>query len=140
MVTVIDADGLLLGRMASLVAQRALAGEEIALVNVEKAIVSGSRAHVLANYTHKRERGSREGGPFFPRRPDHIVKRTIRGMLPYKRERGMAAFKRIKTYVGVPMELVGIETETLEGAHIDRLSSPKYITIGTISTNLGAKY
>ncbi|MCK9308111.1 MAG: 50S ribosomal protein L13 [Methanomicrobiales archaeon HGW-Methanomicrobiales-2] len=140
MVTVIDADGLLLGRMASLVAQRALAGEEIALVNVEKAIVSGSRAHVLANYTHKRERGSREGGPFFPRRPDHIVKRTIRGMLPYKRERGMAAFKRIKTYVGVPMELVGIETETLEVAHIDRLSSPKYITIGAISTNLGAKY
>jgi large subunit ribosomal protein L13 len=140
MVTVIDADGLLLGRMASLVAQRALAGEEIALVNVEKAIVSGSRAHVLANYTHKRERGSREGGPFFPRRPDHIVKRTIRGMLPYKRERGMAAFKRIKTYVGVPMELVGIETETLESAHIDRLSSPKYITIGAISTNLGAKY
>jgi large subunit ribosomal protein L13 len=61
-------------------------------------------------------------------------------MLPYKRERGMAAFKRIKTYVGVPMELVGIETETLEVAHIDRLSSPKYITIGAISTNLGAKY
>lgn len=140
MVTVIDADGLLLGRMASLVAQRALAGEEIAIVNVEKAIVSGSRAYVLANYTTKRERGSREGGPFFPRRPDHIVKRTIRGMLPYKRERGMAAFKRVKTYVGVPMELVGIETETLEVAHIDRLSSPKYITIGAISTNLGAKY
>jgi len=140
MVTVIDADGLLLGRMASIVAQRALAGEEIALVNVEKAIVSGNRAHVLENYHTKRERGSREGGPFFPRRPDHIVKRTIRGMLPYKRERGVAAFKRIKTYVGVPVELVGKETETLEVAHIDRLSRPRYITVGAISTNLGAKY
>ena len=126
--------------MASIVAQRALAGEEIALVNVEKAIVSGNRAHVLANYHTKRERGSREGGPFFPRRPDHIVKRTIRGMLPYKRERGVAAFKRIKTYVGVPTEFVGMETETLDMAHIDRLSSPRYITIGAISTNLGAKY
>jgi large subunit ribosomal protein L13 len=126
--------------MASIVAQRALAGEEIAIVNAEKAIVSGNRAHVLANYTTKRERGSREGGPFFPRRPDHIVKRTIRGMLPYKRERGIAAFKRIKTYVGVPVELAGMETETLESAHIDRLSSPRYITIGAISTNLGAKY
>ena len=140
MVTVIDADGLLLGRMASMIAQRALAGEEIAIVNVEKAIVSGSRAHVLANYTTKRERGSREGGPFFPRRPDHIVKRTIRGMLPYKRERGIAAFKRIKAYVGVPVEFSGVETETLEAAHIDRLSSPRYLTIGAISTNLGAKY
>lgn len=140
MVTVIDADGLLLGRMASIVAQRALAGEEIAIVNAEKAIVSGHRAQVLANYTTKRERGSREGGPFFPRRPDHIVKRTIRGMLPYKRERGITAFKRIKTYVGVPMEFVGMETETLEMAHIDRLGSTRYVTVGAISSNLGAKY
>ena len=140
MVTVIDADGLLLGRMASIVAQRALAGEEIAIVNVEKAIVSGSRAHVLANYTTKRDRGSREGGPFFPRRPDHIVKRTIRGMLPYRRERGIAAFKRIKTYVGVPAQFAGMETETLETAHIDRLGSTRYVTLGAISTNLGANY
>ena len=140
MVTVIDADGLLLGRMASVVAQRALAGEEIAIVNAEKAIVSGNRAQVLAAYDQKRKRGSREGGPFFPRRPDHIVKRTIRGMLPYKRERGVTAFKKIKVYVGIPYEFAGAETETLEQAHLDRLSSSRYITIGSISTSLGAKY
>lgn len=140
MVQVIDADGLLLGRMASIVAQRALAGEEIAIVNAEKAIVSGSKARVLANYTRKRERGSREGGPFFPRRPDQIVKRTIRGMLPYKRERGAAALKRIRVYVGVPAEFSGMDMETLEAAHINRLSRPTYVTVGAISTQLGAKY
>jgi len=140
MVQVIDADGLLLGRMASIVAQRALAGEEIAIVNAEKAIVSGSKAHVLANYTMKRERGSREGGPFFPRRPDQIVKRTIRGMLPYRRERGAAALRRVRVYVGIPAEFSGMDMETLEAAHINRLSSPRYVTIGTISTKLGAKY
>ena len=139
MVTVIDADGLLLGRMASVVAGRALAGEEIAIVNAEKAIVSGDRAHVLETYYKKRNRGSREGGPFYPRRPDHIVKRTIRGMLPYKRKRGIEAFKRIKVYVGVPAEFSGMERESLEAAHISRLSTPKYITVGAISTNLGAK-
>ncbi|CVK31961.1 MAG: 50S ribosomal protein L13 [Methanoculleus bourgensis] len=140
MVTVIDADGLLLGRMASVVAGRALAGEEIAIVNAEKAIVSGDRAYVLADYYRKRNRGSREGGPFYPRRPDHIIKRTIRGMLPYKRERGIAAFKRIKVYVGVPVEFSAMERESLEVAHIDRLSNPRYVTVGAISTNLGAKY
>lgn len=140
MVTVIDADGLLLGRMASVVAGRALAGEEIAIVNAEKAIVSGDRAYVLADYYRKRNRGSREGGPFYPRRPDHIIKRTIRGMLPYKRERGIAAFKRIKVYVGVPTEFSAMERESLEVAHIDRLSNPRYVTVGAISTNLGAKY
>lgn len=140
MVTVIDADGLLLGRMASVVARRALAGEEIAIVNAEKAVVSGGRAQVLAAYYEKRDRGSREGGPFYPRRPDHIIKRTIRGMLPYRRERGIAAFKRIKVYVGIPTELAGAENEALEAAHVNRLSSSRYVTVGAISTNLGAKY
>jgi large subunit ribosomal protein L13 len=140
MVTVIDADGLLLGRMASLVAKRALAGEEIAIVNAEKTVISGSRARVLAHYGQKRSRGSREGGPFFPRRPDHIVKRTIRGMLPYKRASGSDALKRVKVYVGVPAELTGAGAEVLEEAHVNRLNTPKMVTVGAVSTFLGAKY
>ncbi|MCE5297925.1 MAG: 50S ribosomal protein L13 [Methanoregulaceae archaeon] len=140
MVTVIDGDGLLLGRMASMVARRAMSGEEIAIVNAEKAIISGSRARVLANYGQKRSRGSREGGPFFPRRPDHIVKRTIRGMLPYKRTVGSDAFRRVRVYVGVPVEYVGSEREVLEEAHMNRLNTPKFVTVGAVSTFLGAKY
>ena len=140
MVTVINGEGLLLGRMASICAKRALAGETIAVVNAEKAVISGSRARVFANYDRKRSRGSREGGPFFPRRPDHLVKRTIRGMLPYKNARGAAAFKRIKIYVGVPVDLVGQEMEVLEEAHLDRLNNPKFVTVGAVSTELGAKF
>jgi len=140
MVTVIDGDGLLLGRMASMVARRAMSGEEIAIVNAEKAVISGSRARVLANYGLKRSRGSREGGPFFPRRPDHIVKRTIRGMLPYKRTVGSDAFRRVRVYVGVPVEFVGSEREVLEEAHMNRLNAPKFVTVGAVSTFLGAKY
>jgi large subunit ribosomal protein L13 len=140
MVTVIDGDGLLLGRMASMVARRAMGGEEIAIVNAEKTVISGSRARVLANYGQKRTRGSREGGPFFPRRPDHIVKRTIRGMLPYKRTVGSDAFKRVRVYVGVPVEFAGSEREVLEDAHMNRLNTPKFVTVGAVSTFLGAKY
>jgi large subunit ribosomal protein L13 len=140
MVTVIDGDGLLLGRMASMVARRAMNGEEIAIVNAEKTVISGSRARVLANYGQKRSRGSREGGPFFPRRPDHIVKRTIRGMLPYKRTVGSDAFKRVRVYVGIPVEFVGSEREVLEDAHMNRLNTPKFVTVGAVSTFLGAKY
>ncbi|HEU17482.1 MAG TPA: 50S ribosomal protein L13 [Methanolinea sp.] len=140
MSTVINGEGLLLGRMASIVAKRALNGEDIAIVNAEMAIISGSRARVLGNYKEKRSRGSVEGGPFFPRRPDHIVKRTIRGMLPYKRPAGDAALKRIRVYVGVPEELDGKEMESLEEAHIDRLNNPQYVTLGTVSSFLGSKY
>lgn len=140
MTTIINGDGLLLGRMASIVAKRALNGESIAIVNAEKAIISGSRARVLSQYGQKRSRGSREGGPFFPRRPDHIVRRTIRGMLPYKRPAGMEAFKRIRVYVGIPSDLAGSPMEILEEAHMNRLNSPKTVTVGAVSTFLGARY
>ena len=140
MVTVIDAENLLLGRLSSIVATRALAGEEIAIINAEKAIVSGNRAMVLNEYYTKRVRGSVEGGPFYPRRPEHLVKRTIRGMLPYKTRPGAAAFRRIKAYVGVPYELKDVQAEVLTAAHRDRLSRAHYVTVGDISTNLGAKF
>ena len=140
MVAIINADGLILGRMASILATRLLAGEEIAVVNAEKAIISGTKARVLSHYRLKRERGSREGGPFFPRRPDHIIKRTIRGMVPYRRERGHDALKRIKVYVGVPKEFQGQEMQTLEAASVKRLSNPQFVTLGTVSKFLGASF
>lgn len=140
MVTVIDGNNLLIGRLASNVAKRALAGEEIAVINAEKAVISGSRARVFGIYKQKRQRGSREGGPFFPRRPDHIMKRTIRGMIPYKRERGIEAMKRIRIYVGVPDELASLPCETITDAHKDRLGNPSHVTLGTVSTFLGAKF
>ncbi len=140
MVTVIDGSGLLVGRLSSVVAKRALNGEEIAVINAEMSVISGSRARVLGNYKHKRERGSREGGPFFPRRPDHILKRTIRGMLPYKRQRGIDAMKRIRIYVGVPYELEGISAEKLADAHKTRLNTPACVTLAAVSNFLGAKF
>jgi len=131
---------MILGRMASMVAHRLMAGDEIAVVNAEKAVISGTKARVFATYERKRSRGSREGGPFFPRRPDHLVKRTIRGMLPYKRETGREAFHRVKVYVGVPREFAGMEMESFPEAHVSRLSSPRYVTVGAVSTFMGAKY
>jgi large subunit ribosomal protein L13 len=140
MVTIINGDGLILGRLASITAQRALAGEEIAIVNAEKAVISGSRSRVLGNYGHKRARGSTGWGPFVPRRPDHLMKRTIRGMLPYKRSRGADAMKRIKCYVGIPVEFAGKEMEVPEEVHMNRLNNPNHITLGAVCTFLGAKF
>lgn len=141
MVTIIDADGLLLGRMASMIAKRLLNGEEIAIINAEKTIISGNQKQILENYDQKRKRGSTEFGPYYPRRPDHILKRTIRGMLPYRTQRGMDALRRVKVYVGVPGEFYGVEAETLEDAHMDRkLNNPRHTTLGAVSTFLGAKY
>ncbi|HNR58089.1 MAG TPA: uL13 family ribosomal protein, partial [Methanothrix sp.] len=40
---IIDASGMILGRLSSLAASELLAGEEIYIVNAEKAIISGRR-------------------------------------------------------------------------------------------------
>ncbi|MDD1676115.1 MAG: 50S ribosomal protein L13, partial [Methanomicrobiales archaeon] len=104
------------------------------------AIISGSKVQVRQLYLKKRQRGSVEGGPFYPRRPDHILKRTIRGMVPYKRERGADALRRIKVYVGVPDEFIDMPRERCTEADMNRLSTSRYTTLGDVSTFLGAKF
>ena len=133
---VIDADGLVLGRLSTHVAKRLLNGEEIVVVNAEKAIVSGSKVQLLAHYKHRRERGTRNHGPFFPRTADMILKRTVRGMLEHKKPSGRAAYRRLKVYVGVPRELKSEKAESLETARKPNLA--RYTTLGAIAKELGS--
>ena len=137
---IVDATGLVLGRLASVAAKSLLAGEEVKIVNAEKALITGSRDFIFEDYGHTRARGHKEKGPYFPRRPEMILKRTVRGMLPYKRTVGSDAFRRVRVYVGIPVEFVGSEREVLEDAHMNRLNNPKFVTVGAVSTFLGAKY
>jgi len=136
---IVDATGLVLGRLASVTATRLLAGEDIHIVNAEKAIITGRRESIYAEYSHTRSRGSREKGPFFPKRPDMILKRTVRGMLPYKMKRGRDAMSRLRVYVGVPRELRGEQFEQPEGAKT-RHGGVIYIELGDLSKRLGSNF
>ncbi len=105
---IIDGNNAILGRLASFVAKKALSGEKINIVNSEKILVSGSEKNVLKRYLKKRARGgSIQKGPFFPRQPERILRRTIRNMLPYKKNRGKEAYKRIRCYLSVPKKFEG---------------------------------
>ena len=137
---VINADGLMLGRMASITAKRLLFGESLVIVNAEKALVSGDRAATLNHYMKKRSIGTKDWGPFFPRRPDRLVKRTVRGMVPHKRARGREALSKLRVYIGVPDEYATAEKETLDDASFKRLSNIRYTSLDEICRRLGAKY
>ena len=137
---VIDANNLILGRMASLVARRLLNGEEINIINAEKVIISGRRDATFERYKRYIDRGSREFGPHFPRRPDQIVARTIRGMIPHKKMTGREAYDRLKVYIGVPPELSKEQANTLQEASITRLSTSNYTVLGDLSKRLGSKF
>ena len=136
MVTVIDASGATLGRLSTNVAKRLLKGEEIAVVNSEKAIVSGKKSSLKKIYQQKRDVGTYRKGPFYPRLPDQIVKRTIRGMIPYQTPHGRAAFKRLKCYIGVASEFEGKKIEKMGKA---KNTPVDYITVEELSKTLGAE-
>ena len=138
MVRVIDAKGLVLGRLASNVAKMLLTSdEEIAIVNSELAIVTGHRDQVFAKYRFKREVGTHRKGPFFPRMPDRLVKRTVRGMVPREQATGRNAMKRLKCYIGVPAEFADQTAETVELAKPRSMTS--HVTVLEICRQLGAK-
>ncbi|MBC8225052.1 50S ribosomal protein L13 [Candidatus Bathyarchaeota archaeon] len=136
--TIIDAEGLILGRMASVVAKRLLNGERIEIVNAESAVVSGKKKMVIKERKDFLEVGGPTKGPFHHRKPNAIVRRTIRGMLPRRKPRGQEAFGRLKVHIGVPRELHGVETESLPDATVERLKE-RYITVGEIAKNIGWK-
>jgi large subunit ribosomal protein L13 len=131
---VVDARDCILGRVASQVAERALDGERIAVVNAEDAIITGDEEDVMQTYEKRAELGS-DRGPYYPKRPDMIFKRAIRGMLPYKETRGREAFESVRVYVGDPFDEEG---EVLDGTSLDRLSNIRFVQLGEISENLGA--
>lgn len=137
---VIDAKNLILGRMASNVAKRLLNGEEIKIINAERAIVSGRKDATFERYKRYVERGSREFGPHFPRRPEHIISRTIRGMIPHKKTTGREAYNRLRVYIGTPPELGKEPAATIENASITRLSTSNYTVLGDLSKRLGSKF
>lgn len=138
---IIDGEGLVLGRLASKVSKKLLAGEEVTILNAEKIIISGSKEWAYQKYKQRIDRASisnpRRMGPKYPRRPDDIFRRTVRGMLPYKQATGRGAFKSLKVYMGVPQELKGQELTKVDEAVPRNLT--KSVELGKISQLLGAK-
>ena len=102
---IIDAKGAILGRLGSYVAKRLLTGDKVDVVNAEECVISGNRLSILNEYIRRLHRKRPTEAPFFYRRPDFFVKRAIRGMLPFKRARGSAAFKNLKCHIGIPENL-----------------------------------
>jgi large subunit ribosomal protein L13 len=135
---VVDARDCILGRVASQVAERTLEGDRVAVVNAERAVITGREGQIEEKFRKRREVGS-DRGPAYPKRPDRIFKRSIRGMLPHKRPRGREAFENVRVYVGNPYEGDGAyEAEVLPETSLDRLSNIKFVSLGDVSESLGA--
>ena len=146
---VYNAEDKVLGRLASVVAKQLItakkAGEDtrVIIVNAEKAIVTGKRSTILSDYRAKYELNHPRKGPFFPRMPDQILKRTVRGMLPYqKNSSGRNALRSLRVEIGTPSDLSGDLPDGCEwgdSTKIDRPLPERFGRLGEISKELGVK-
>ena len=93
---------------------------------------------VFGEYISKRNLNHPRKGPYYPRMPHMMLKRAVRGMIPYQKPKGREAFKRLKVDVGTPIALQKEKIETIEKAKMNDYT--KYIKLGDISKNLGAKF
>jgi large subunit ribosomal protein L13 len=137
---IIDATDLLVGRLATHAAKQALLGKDVKIINAEKAVISGSKAFLVAEWRRRFLMGVPKKGPYIHRYPDRIVRRIIRGMLPYKTPRGKAAFARAMCYIGVPAELKDAKTVSFKEVHVNTLPELRCMTIGNLCKEIGGKW
>ena len=137
---IIDAKDAILGRLSSFVAKQALLGNRVDVINCEEGVISGRKHAILNEYIRRLARRAPAKGPFFYRRPDLFVKRTIRGMLPFKRARGRANFKNIICHIGVPENLKNEKALIYQDASVNKLHSADYLKVKDICKAVGWKH
>lgn len=138
---VVDAANCIAGRMCSQVSKLLLQGNRVTVVNAEKAMLSGNRYKTIDLYKEHLEINSVTNpihGPFHPRRPDTILTKMVRGMIPKSKASGIEAFKRLRVYIGIPEELKNIEQESFNDSMITKPAS-YYITVGDVAKQIGWK-
>lgn len=136
-VVVIDGTDLILGRLGSNIAKRLLLGESFKIVNCKDVVILGRKNFLVQRYKNKITNKVIKQGPYYSRSPSDIVKRAFRNMLPYKNERGAAAFKRLKCYNSTPSTLVSADKEIVESAKLDNNNVFYYTKVGELSAALG---
>lgn len=137
---VVDASDHVAGRLSSLVAKMLLQGNRVSLVNCERIMISGSRSNTIGEYRQFLKINSiinPKHGPVHYRRPDTVITKMVRGMLPFeKKPSGKKAHKRLRAYIGSPKELKSFKKVQFEKAKIRRPAS-SYTTMGELCEVIG---
>ena len=131
---VVDAEGLVLGRMATEVARRLRGkhkpiftphldtGDHVIVVNAAKVVLTSDKAEKKMVYRHSGYPGGIKRQTFadlLEKKPEEAVRKSIRGMLP-KNRLGRQMLKKLKVYSGPNHPHAAQLPQTLEIAHARR--------------------
>lgn len=138
---VIDATNQIMGRLASYAAKNALNGNTVIVLNAEKAVISGRKSNIVEEAMRRlktRTLANQTTAPVHQRRPDLYLRRVVRGMLPWKKAKGKAAFHRVLIFMGVPEEYSKLKPTRVPDADASRLTVP-YLTLETLAEEIGGR-
>jgi len=135
----VDANGQIAGRLCSKLAGSLLSGNRVVVLNAEKAVISGKRDTVFRLWRERLEIYSHVNpiyGPIHPRKPDNILHRMVRGMVPKTKSKGKSAMGRLRVYMGVPEKYRGVKMVQFHDAAARR-PLPLYVTLAEVSKSVG---
>jgi large subunit ribosomal protein L13 len=110
----VDADGVVLGRLASEVAKRLRGkhkpnfsphldvGDHVIVVNASKVVMTGNKLNDKFHYRHSGYPGGLSAVPYsklMATKPELAIEKAVKGMLPSNRL-GRAMLKKLKVYAG----------------------------------------
>ncbi len=136
---IVDVEDLVLGRFSSRIAKNLLDGEEVVVVNSDRAVISGKEKVTLNEYdawTKIKNLVDSKQGPFQLKGAGDLIRQTVRGMLPMKKEKGKTAFRMLEAYSGIPSRFEGEDMETFPKADVDNLNTRRFIRLGELSKHL----
>jgi len=134
----LDATDQILGRLASYAAKNALSGNTVIVLNAEKAVISGRKSNIVEEAMRRlktRTLASQATAPVHQRRADLYFRRVVRGMLPWKKAKGKAAFHRVLVFMGVPEEYSNTKPAKVPDADASRLTTP-YLTLQALAAEI----
>jgi len=102
----IDAKDAIIGRLGARVAKLLLSGQTVEIINADQALMRGSLSAAKEKYLsrrHQKDKRTPENSPHWPRAPHLLLRRMMRGMLPFgSSRRGREAYHRLKVYAVAP--------------------------------------
>ena len=131
---VIDAEGLVLGRLATEVARilrgkhkptfapHLDTGDHVVVVNADKVVLTADKAQRKMLYRHSGYAGGLKSETFaklMARKPEEAVRRSVRGMLP-KNRLGRQMLTKLKVYAGPTHPHAAQQPQPLDVAHARR--------------------
>jgi large subunit ribosomal protein L13 len=131
---VIDAEDVVLGRLASNVATLLRGkhkptfaphmdtGDFVIIVNADKVVLTGNKRDQAFAYRHSGYPGGlrkQSFGELLDSRPDRLLEKVVKGMLP-KNKLGRAQGKKLKVYAGPDHPHAAQQPKTFEIAKVSR--------------------